>query len=40
MDDGRGAFLPLDAAGSGTVYGMRGGDGTRFAGGTHSDAEW
>ena len=40
MDDGRGSFLPLDAAGSGIVYIIRGGDGARFASGPHSDSLW
>ena len=40
MDDGRGTLVPEEAEGTGTVQGVRGGDGAWVDGGTHADAEW
>ena len=39
-DDGRGPFVMGEAAGSDLVQGVRGGDGSQVAGGTHADAAW
>ena len=39
-DDGSRAFLPVEAAGVGTVHGVRGGDGARVAGGPSIEAAW
>ena len=38
MYDGSGAFLPVEAAGSGKVHGVQGGGGARVAGGSSADA--
>ena len=40
MDDGRGSFLLVEAAGSGTVYGVRGVDDDRVVGSPSTDTAW
>ena len=39
-DDGSGAFVPGEAAGSDSVQGVQGGDGSRVAGEEHADTAW
>ena len=40
MDDGSGAFLPIEAAGSGTVHRLQEGYGAQVAGGPFADTSW
>ena len=39
-DDGSGKFVPEEVEGSDSVQGVRGGDGSEVAGGTHVDTGW